>query len=88
MLVNHVEEARMFSVLCMYSLPGPVLRQMISKDTRILEDSDDESDDDDGDEEDAGKVQQSGASGTAAGDGNGAKEGERVLKVRGLAAVV
>ncbi|EFJ47903.1 hypothetical protein VOLCADRAFT_104960 [Volvox carteri f. nagariensis] len=70
-LVQRTEWARLLGVLAMLGLPGPVLRQLASSDTRIVDDSDDESDDDDddsraGDEEE----RRGGATAARAGDNN------------------
>ncbi|GLI60701.1 hypothetical protein VaNZ11_002794 [Volvox africanus] len=46
-LVQRTEWARLLGVLAMLGLPGPVLRQLASLDTRVIDDSDDGSDDDD-----------------------------------------
>ncbi|GIL50772.1 hypothetical protein Vafri_6912 [Volvox africanus] len=53
-LVQRTEWARLLGVLAMLGLPGPVLRQLVNSDTRVIDDSDDGSDDDDDDNSKAG----------------------------------
>eukprot|EP00198_Chlamydomonas_reinhardtii_P011685 XP_001701022.1 predicted protein [Chlamydomonas reinhardtii] len=55
-LVQRVERARVYPLLAMVGLPGPVLRQMGSRDAQLaLDESDDDDDGDQSDQEDEGK---------------------------------
>ncbi|KAG2443479.1 hypothetical protein HXX76_001832 [Chlamydomonas incerta] len=51
-LVQRLEKARVIGILAMVGLPGPILRQLATKEAKILDDSDDEDDDVDSDAED------------------------------------
>ncbi|KAG2432252.1 hypothetical protein HXX76_009170 [Chlamydomonas incerta] len=58
LLLHRVERARLLGICSMVGLPGPVLRQMVARDVKLLDDSDDEDEDDDsdnGDHDDGGK---------------------------------
>ncbi|KAG2497251.1 hypothetical protein HYH03_004835 [Edaphochlamys debaryana] len=51
-LVQRLEGARLTGVLAMYGLPGPVLRQLATREAKILDDDDDDDDDESDAEED------------------------------------
>ncbi|KAG2493141.1 hypothetical protein HYH03_008565 [Edaphochlamys debaryana] len=57
-LVHRLESARILGFLAMLGLPGPILRQLSSVDTKIIDDSEDEEDDasNAGDEPDTGRA--------------------------------
>ncbi|EFJ46271.1 hypothetical protein VOLCADRAFT_93382 [Volvox carteri f. nagariensis] len=88
LLMHRLERARLMGMLSMVGLPGPVLRQMGSREVKVLDESDDELDDD-ASAKDGGEQEQGGGGGddgTAAGfskkdngsgdgSGGGGKEG-------------
>ncbi|PNW74156.1 hypothetical protein CHLRE_13g587550v5 [Chlamydomonas reinhardtii] len=89
-LVHSLERARLTGVLAMVGLPGPVLRQLASRDAKILDDSDDEDEDGNSDVEEeqqrdvdrAGQQRQledggAGGPGNRPGSGAGAAKGVR-----------
>ncbi|KAG2443203.1 hypothetical protein HYH02_009280 [Chlamydomonas schloesseri] len=86
-LVQRLEKSRVIGILAMVGLPGPILRQLATKEAKILDDSDDEDDDVDSDAEDeaqekaANKISESGAAPADAahqdGGGGGAAKGVR-----------
>ncbi|KAG2446966.1 hypothetical protein HYH02_008120 [Chlamydomonas schloesseri] len=45
LLLHRVERARLLGICSMVGLPGPVLRQMVARDVKLLDDSDDEDED-------------------------------------------
>ncbi|KAG2443224.1 hypothetical protein HYH02_009297 [Chlamydomonas schloesseri] len=74
-LVHSLEHARLTAVLAMVGLPGPVLRQLASRDAKILDGSDDEDDDSDSDGEEEQQQQQ--RQSEPGGGGGGGAAGER-----------
>ncbi|KAG2486667.1 hypothetical protein HYH03_014722 [Edaphochlamys debaryana] len=54
-LVQRLESVRMLGILAMLGLPGPVLRQLSTVETKIVDDSDDDDDDDDDNEDEEGQ---------------------------------
>ncbi|KAG2486668.1 hypothetical protein HYH03_014723 [Edaphochlamys debaryana] len=54
-LVQRLESVRMLGILAMLGLPGPVLRQLSTAETKIVDDSDDDDDDDDDNEDEEGQ---------------------------------
>ncbi|PNW76743.1 hypothetical protein CHLRE_11g469500v5 [Chlamydomonas reinhardtii] len=47
LLLYRVERARLLGICSMVGLPGPVLRQMVARDVKLLDDSDDEDEEND-----------------------------------------
>ncbi|GIL75466.1 hypothetical protein Vretifemale_5250, partial [Volvox reticuliferus] len=66
-LVQRLERARLMGILAMVGLPAPVLRQLATKEAKVLDDSDDDDDDGDSDNDDGGE-REGGASGGASGN--------------------
>ncbi|KAG2443202.1 hypothetical protein HYH02_009279 [Chlamydomonas schloesseri] len=50
-MVQKLERARLTGILAMVGLPGPILRQLATKEAKVLDDSDDDEDSDSDDEE-------------------------------------
>ncbi|KAG2443480.1 hypothetical protein HXX76_001833 [Chlamydomonas incerta] len=50
-LVQTLEHARLTGIVAMVGLPGPILRQLATKEAKVLDDSDDDEDSDSDDEE-------------------------------------
>ncbi|KAG2443454.1 hypothetical protein HXX76_001811 [Chlamydomonas incerta] len=95
-LVHSLERARLAAVLAMVGLPGPVLRQLASRDAKILDDSEDEDEDDDSDAEEEQQPREAdrrqsdaggeGTTGDRPGSGSGAAKGVRHADSGGEAA--
>ncbi|GLI61938.1 hypothetical protein VaNZ11_004468 [Volvox africanus] len=54
-LVQRLERARLVGILAMVGLPAPVLRQLATKEVKVLDDSDDDDDDGDSDNDEGGE---------------------------------
>nr|ACF39778.1 PAS domain sensory protein FXL1 [Chlamydomonas reinhardtii] len=63
-MVQKMEHARLTGILAMVGLPGPILRQLATKEAKVLDDSDDDedSDSDDDDEREERKIADKGGS--------------------------
>ncbi|GLC73343.1 hypothetical protein PLESTF_001365300 [Pleodorina starrii] len=82
-LVQRLERARLVGILAMAGLPGPVLRQLATKEAKVLDDSDD---DDDGDSSDGGEEGGDGGGNTSGKEGGGGAAAAAVASASGVAA--
>ncbi|KAG2497227.1 hypothetical protein HYH03_004816 [Edaphochlamys debaryana] len=78
-LVQRLEGARLTGVLAMYGLPGPVLRQLATREAKVLDDDDEDEDDasDDEEQHEAKGGKDEAAKGGAAADTAGGGKGVR-----------
>ncbi|KAG2497903.1 hypothetical protein HYH03_004168 [Edaphochlamys debaryana] len=81
-LVQRLEAARLMGIVAMLGLPNPILRQLSSKEAKIMEEESDESDDGDSDLEEERNDRTSGTKGKGEGKASASPKGPKAGRVK------